>query len=45
MDNGDWLMFRASGTEPVIRCYFESSNEEKFKIIEKEATEMINSIS
>ncbi len=24
-ENGDWLMIRASGTEPVLRTYAESS--------------------
>jgi phosphomannomutase len=27
-DNGDWLMIRASGTEPVLRTYAESSSQE-----------------
>jgi phosphomannomutase len=27
-DNGDWLMIRASGTEPVLRTYAESSSRE-----------------
>jgi phosphomannomutase len=26
--NGDWLMIRASGTEPVLRTYAESSSRE-----------------
>lgn len=34
-DNGDWLMIRASGTEPVLRTYAESSTREKaFEILE-----------
>ncbi len=34
-ENGDWLMIRASGTEPVLRTYAESSNQEKaFEILE-----------
>jgi phosphomannomutase len=28
-ENGDWLMIRASGTEPVLRTYAESSSKEK----------------
>lgn len=28
-ENGDWLMIRASGTEPVLRTYAESSTKEK----------------
>jgi phosphomannomutase len=27
-ENGDWLMIRASGTEPVLRTYAESSTRE-----------------
>jgi phosphomannomutase len=27
-ENGDWLMIRASGTEPVLRLYAESSTKE-----------------
>jgi phosphoglucomutase len=25
-ENGDWLLMRASGTEPVVRIYAESSS-------------------
>jgi phosphomannomutase len=28
-ENGDWLMIRASGTEPVLRSYAESSTKER----------------
>ncbi len=28
-ENGDWLMIRASGTEPVLRTYAESATKEK----------------
>jgi phosphomannomutase len=34
-ENGDWFMIRASGTEPVLRTYAESSNQENaFKLLE-----------
>jgi phosphomannomutase len=34
-ENGDWLMIRASGTEPVLRTYAESSSREAaFDILE-----------
>ena len=34
-DNDEWVMIRASGTEPVLRTYAESSsNEGAFKILE-----------
>jgi phosphomannomutase len=29
LGNGEWVMIRASGTEPVLRVYSESSTEEK----------------
>jgi alpha-D-glucose phosphate-specific phosphoglucomutase len=45
LDNGDWLMFRASGTEPVIRCYLESRTSSGFKKLEKEAISKIKSSS
>lgn len=35
-ENGDWLMIRASGTEPVLRTYAESSTREAaFDILEE----------
>ncbi|MFQ6082474.1 MAG: phosphoglucomutase/phosphomannomutase family protein [Candidatus Aminicenantia bacterium] len=35
LENGDWCLIRISGTEPIIRCYGESSSEEEVaKIIE-----------
>lgn len=30
---GDWVMFRPSGTEPIVRIYVEAENEEKVKAI------------
>lgn len=32
-DGGDWLMIRASGTEPVLRCYAEGSTLEEARAI------------
>ncbi|MCD6309804.1 MAG: phosphoglucomutase/phosphomannomutase family protein, partial [Candidatus Eremiobacteraeota bacterium] len=29
LENGDWLLFRISGTEPMIRIYAESGSDEK----------------
>jgi phosphoglucomutase len=29
LDDGSWVLFRKSGTEPVVRLYGESSSEEK----------------
>ena len=45
LENGDWLMFRMSGTEPVMRCYFESRSKKGFSNLMNEAKRMINSIS
>ncbi len=33
LDDGGWLLFRKSGTEPVVRLYGEASSEEKLKAI------------
>jgi phosphoglucomutase len=32
-----WVLFRASGTEPIVRIYFESASKKSFKAIEKAA--------
>ncbi len=42
-ENGDWLMIRASGTEPVFRTYAESSNKETaFDILEESRKTLLN---
>jgi len=42
-DNGDWLMIRASGTEPVLRTYAESSTrDEAFRILEACKNTLLN---
>lgn len=42
-ENGDWLMIRASGTEPVLRTYAESSTREKaFDILKAGEQTMMN---
>ena len=33
IDDDSWVLMRASGTEPVVRLYVESSSEEKIKIL------------
>jgi alpha-D-glucose phosphate-specific phosphoglucomutase len=33
LEDGSWLLFRKSGTEPVVRLYGEASSEEKLKSI------------
>lgn len=42
-ENGDWLMIRASGTEPVLRTYAESSTREAaFDILEAGKTTLLS---
>ncbi len=42
-ENGDWLMIRASGTEPVLRTYAESSTKEAaFDILEAGRKTLLN---
>lgn len=31
LEDGSWLMFRPSGTEPMIRCYIESTSKKGFE--------------
>jgi phosphoglucomutase len=31
LDDGEWVAFRASGTEPLIRCYIEAKSEKNLK--------------
>jgi phosphomannomutase len=40
LGNGEWVMVRASGTEPVLRVYSESSTNEKATAI-LEATKAV----
>ena len=35
LDNGTWVLFRASGTEPVVRIYFESTSKKALKAVER----------
>jgi len=35
-DNSSWILVRPSGTEPLLRIYFESDNVEKIKELQKE---------
>jgi len=44
-ENGDWLMIRASGTEPVLRTYAESnSREQAFAILNAGKETLLNGI-
>ncbi|MBC7381798.1 MAG: phosphoglucomutase/phosphomannomutase family protein [Bacteroidia bacterium] len=42
LGNGEWVMIRASGTEPVLRVYSESNNDENaMKILEATKAEVL----
>jgi len=41
LDDGGWVLFRKSGTEPVVRVYAESSNEEGLNDILQAARDFI----
>ncbi len=32
-DEGSWVLFRSSGTEPIIRCYFEANSMKKLRYL------------
>lgn len=34
-ENKDWMLARPSGTEPLIRCYIESTNKNNFKTLKE----------
>lgn len=43
LEDGSWVMFRASGTEPVLRIYCESENSEKcFSILDAAKATVLN---
>ena len=42
LENGDWLLVRPSGTEPLLRVYLESSSAENLKTLEKEANRVFS---
>jgi phosphomannomutase len=35
LPNREWVAFRASGTEPLIRCYIEAKSSAQLKKLEK----------
>ncbi len=41
LDDGSWLLFRKSGTEPVVRLYGEASSEERLAAVMKAGREFI----
>ena len=42
LENGDWILVRPSGTEPLLRVYLESSSVENLKTLEKEANRVFS---
>jgi alpha-D-glucose phosphate-specific phosphoglucomutase len=45
LDNDDWLLARASGTEPVVRVYLEASSADGLSLLEGFAQDITNSES
>ena len=43
-DDGSWILIRASGTEPLIRCYIESKDESFFKTLNDYVNKTIKEI-
>ena len=41
-DDGSWILVRASGTEPLIRCYIESTDKDFFEILRNFVSESID---
>lgn len=44
-DDGSWVLFRASGTEPLLRIYCEATSKEKMDLVLKEAVKLSSSSS
>lgn len=44
LPNEEWVAFRASGTEPVFRCYIEARSESQMKILAKACDKLLKSI-
>ncbi len=43
-DDGSWFLVRPSGTEPLIRCYIESTDKDYFKALKSYIIKTINKI-
>ncbi len=41
LNDGSWILIRKSGTEPLLRIYFESDKEEKIKLLQKNIKDLI----
>jgi alpha-D-glucose phosphate-specific phosphoglucomutase len=44
LEDGSWVLFRPSGTEPVVRAYFESKSSRTLKSIEQSCSNLMSSI-
>jgi phosphomannomutase len=42
LGDGSWVMFRASGTEPVFRCYLEASTRKQLAAYRQAALNLVN---
>jgi phosphomannomutase len=42
LPNEEWVAFRASGTEPLVRCYIEAKSEASFKKLKKACTALLS---
>lgn len=42
LEDGSWLLIRASGTEPLIRAYIESKTEKKFARLKKATQKLLS---
>lgn len=42
LENGSWVLFRPSGTEPIVRVYFESRSKKMLKNIEQSCARLIS---
>lgn len=43
LPNREWIAFRASGTEPLIRCYIEAKSAAHLKKLQSECRKLLNS--
>jgi len=41
LPNGEWVAFRASGTEPLIRCYLEARSAASLKKLREECRALL----
>jgi phosphomannomutase len=44
LEDGSWVMFRASGTEPLVRVYIEAVAPEKTSVLKAKAMELMQSL-